>query len=139
MKQFDFFAGRQLSRRQLLSGTAAMGSVIAAAGLAGCGGNASAAAARDIQFWHLLSGGDGIKMQAMINKANEANPGFKVHPTVLAWGPPYYTKLAMASAGGRPCCPCCPLRVEPRPPCAGTRSRRGAAAADRRGRPQAKA
>ena len=57
---------------------------------------------RDIAFWHLLSGGDGIKMQAMISAANGANPGFKVHPTVLAWGPPYYTKLAMASAGGRP-------------------------------------
>ena len=112
MKQFDFFAGKQLagkqlsgrqvSRRQLLAGTAALGSVFAAAGLTGCGGTASAAAVRDIAFWHLLSGGDGIKMQAMISAANEANPGFKVHPTVLAWGPPYYTKLAMASAGGRP-------------------------------------
>ncbi|MFE4544312.1 extracellular solute-binding protein [Arthrobacter sp. NPDC056727] len=107
MKQFDFFAGRQLSgrqvsRRQLLAGTAALGSVLAAAGLTGCGGTASAAAVRDIAFWHLLSGGDGIKMQAMISAANGANPAFRVHPTVLAWGPPYYTKLAMASAGGRP-------------------------------------
>lgn len=102
MKQFDFFEGRQLSRRGLLSGTAALGSVFAAAALSGCGGNASAAAPRDIQFWHLLSGGDGIKMQDMIGKVNDANPGFRVHPTVLAWGPPYYTKLAMASAGGRP-------------------------------------
>jgi multiple sugar transport system substrate-binding protein len=107
VKQFDFFAGKQLSgrqvsRRQLLAGTAALGSVFAAAGLTGCGGTASAAAVRDIAFWHLLSGGDGIKMQAMISAANGANPGFKVHPTVLAWGPPYYTKLAMASAGGRP-------------------------------------
>lgn len=102
MKQFDFFDDRQLSRRRLLSGTAALGSVFAAAALSGCGGNASAAAPRDIQFWHLLSGGDGIKMQNMISKVNDANPEFKVHPTVLAWGPPYYTKLAMASAGGRP-------------------------------------
>ena len=107
MKQFDFFAGKQtsgkqVSRRQLLAGTAALGSVFAAAGLTGCGGTASAASVRDIAFWHLLSGGDGIKMQAMISAANGANPGFKVHPTVLAWGPPYYTKLAMASAGGRP-------------------------------------
>ena len=76
--------------------------MFAVAGLTGCGGTASAAAVRDIAFWHLLSGGDGIKMQAMISAANGANPGFKVHPTVLAWGPPYYTKLAMASAGGRP-------------------------------------
>ncbi len=73
-----------------------------AATLTGCGGAAQAAPVQDIDFWHLLSGGDGIKMQAMINAANQANPGFMVHPTVLAWGPPYYTKLAMASAGGRP-------------------------------------
>ena len=102
MKQFDTSPGKQLSRRRLLTGAAALGSVLAAGGLTGCGGNASASAVTDIQFWHLLSGGDGIKMQAMINKVNEGNPGFKAHPTVLAWGPPYYTKLAMASAGGRP-------------------------------------
>jgi multiple sugar transport system substrate-binding protein len=101
VKQFEFF-GKQLSRRQLLTGSAALGGVLVAGGLTGCGGNAQASEVRDIGFWHLLSGGDGIKMQAMINSANQANPGFKVHATVLAWGPPYYTKLAMASAGGRP-------------------------------------
>jgi multiple sugar transport system substrate-binding protein len=101
VKQFEFL-GKQLSRRQLLTGSAALGSVLVAGGLTGCGGNALASGPRDIGFWHLLSGGDGIKMQAMITSANQANPGFKVHPTVLAWGPPYYTKLAMASAGGRP-------------------------------------
>lgn len=101
-QQFEFFPGKQVSRRQILAGAAALGSVLGAGALAGCGGNAQAATVRDIGFWHLLSGGDGIKMQTMINGANQANPGFKVHPTVLAWGPPYYTKLAMASAGGRP-------------------------------------
>ena len=102
MKQFETIAGRQVSRRQLLAGSAALGSLGLMAGLTGCGGAAQASQAREIGFWHLLSGGDGIKMQAMIAAANQANPGFKVHPTVLAWGPPYYTKLAMASAGGRP-------------------------------------
>lgn len=101
MKQFDFSAGKDVSRRQLLAGTAALGSVLLASGLTGCGGTAQAAV-QDIRFWHLLTGGDGIKMQAMINKANESNPDYTVSPTVLAWGPPYYTKLAMASAGGRP-------------------------------------
>jgi multiple sugar transport system substrate-binding protein len=85
-----------------MTGTAALGSLLAAGALTGCGGNAEASTARDIGFWHLLSGGDGIKMQAMIDAANQANPQFRVDPTVLAWGPPYYTKLAMASAGGRP-------------------------------------
>jgi len=102
VKQFESLTGKQLSRRQLLTGSALLGGGLLATGLTGCGGAAQAAAVQDIGFWHLLSGGDGIKMQAMINSANQANPGFKVHPTVLAWGPPYYTKLAMASAGGRP-------------------------------------
>ena len=102
MKQFEYSPGKQLSRRQLMTGTAALGSLLAAGALTGCGGNAEASTARDIGFWHLLSGGDGIKMQAMIDAANQANPQFRVDPTVLAWGPPYYTKLAMASAGGRP-------------------------------------
>ncbi|QSZ47644.1 extracellular solute-binding protein [Arthrobacter sp. D5-1] len=102
MKQFESLTGKQLSRRQLLTGSALLGGGLLATSLTGCGGAAQAAAVQDIGFWHLLSGGDGIKMQAMINAANQANPGFKVHPTVLAWGPPYYTKLAMASAGGRP-------------------------------------
>ncbi|WP_024819468.1 extracellular solute-binding protein [Arthrobacter sp. 31Y] len=102
MKQFESLTGKQLSRRQLMTGSALLGGGLLAAGLTGCGGAAQAASVQDIDFWHLLSGGDGIKMQAMINAANQANPGFKVHPTVLAWGPPYYTKLAMASAGGRP-------------------------------------
>lgn len=102
MKQFESLTGKQLSRRQLLTGSALLGGGLLATGLTGCGGAAQATTVQDIDFWHLLSGGDGIKMQAMINSANQANPGFKVHPTVLAWGPPYYTKLAMASAGGRP-------------------------------------
>ncbi|MCF3139482.1 extracellular solute-binding protein [Paenarthrobacter sp. AR 02] len=102
MKHFESLTGKQLSRRQLLAGSALVGGGLMAATLTGCGGAAQAAPVQDIDFWHLLSGGDGIKMQAMINAANQANPGFTVHPTVLAWGPPYYTKLAMASAGGRP-------------------------------------
>ncbi|XAS72941.1 extracellular solute-binding protein [Micrococcaceae bacterium Sec5.1] len=102
MKQFESLTGKQLSRRQLLTGSALLGGGLLATSLTGCGGAAQATGVREINFWHLLSGGDGTKMQAMIANANQANPGFKVHPTVLAWGPPYYTKLAMASAGGRP-------------------------------------
>jgi len=102
VKQFESLTGKQLSRRQLLTGSALLGGGLLATSLTGCGGAAQATGVREIGFWHLLSGGDGTKMQAMIANANQANPDFKVHPTVLAWGPPYYTKLAMASAGGRP-------------------------------------
>lgn len=102
MKQYDIFAGKQFSRRQLLAGGgAALGGLLMASSLSGCGGAAQAAPV-DVQFWHLLSGGDGIQMQTLIDKVNGQNPDFKVSPTVLAWGAPYYTKLAMASAGGRP-------------------------------------
>lgn len=102
MKQFESLTGRSMSRRQLLTGSALLGGGLLATGLTGCGGAAGAASTPTINFWHLLSGGDGTKMQAMIANANNGNPGFKVQPTVLAWGAPYYTKLAMASAGGRP-------------------------------------
>ena len=59
-----------LNRRQLLlSGGALFGGLALAGGLTGCGG-AAQAAADDIRFWHLLSGGDGIKMMAMIDKVD---------------------------------------------------------------------
>ena len=101
MKQVDS-RPMQMTRRQLLLGGGVLaGSLSLGASLTGCGG-AAQAAGNDIRFWHLLSGGDGIKMMAMIDKANADHPEFSIKPTVLAWGAPYYTKLAMASAGGRP-------------------------------------
>jgi multiple sugar transport system substrate-binding protein len=91
------------SRRQLLmGGAAAIGGVFLAGGLSGCAPNvASAGGIVDLKFWHLLSGGDGIRMAEMVSEANEALDGVDVVQTVLAWGPPYYTKLAMAAVGGR--------------------------------------
>jgi len=93
-----------LSRRSLLLGGAGLASVLAVGSLAGCAPGAttaSGATVEQLKFWHLLSGGDGIKMSALVDQANEQNPGFHATQTVLAWGTPYYTKLAMASAGGR--------------------------------------
>ncbi|MBI5160020.1 MAG: extracellular solute-binding protein [Micrococcales bacterium] len=84
-----------LTRRQLLlGGTALLGT----AGLAGCAGSATDPT---LQFWHLLSGGDGTRMSGLIDRLNARGSGYRLKPTVLAWGAPYYTKLAMASAGGR--------------------------------------
>jgi multiple sugar transport system substrate-binding protein len=40
-------------------------------------------------------------MAGLVDAVNALNAGFRAKQTVLAWGPPYYTKLAMASAGGR--------------------------------------
>jgi multiple sugar transport system substrate-binding protein len=90
VKQVDT-GPRHLSRRQLLLGGGALvGSLSLGASLTGCGGSAQAAG-NDIRFWHLLSGGDGIKMMAMIDKANADHTDFRIMPTVLAWGAPYYT------------------------------------------------
>lgn len=91
-------AGPAFTRRQLLAGGAAL---LGTAALAGCSGSAAAAGRTDLQFWHLLSGGDGIKMAGLIDTVVGDSDSYTVKPTVLAWGTPYYTKLAMASTGGR--------------------------------------
>lgn len=88
-----------LSRRQFLS---VAGLTAGTALLAGCTSGATLGAGpQTLQFWHLLSGGDGVTMSTLLQQANDAQDAFRIRPTVLAWGTPYYTKLAMAGAGGR--------------------------------------
>ncbi|TDO33247.1 multiple sugar transport system substrate-binding protein [Kribbella sp. VKM Ac-2527] len=88
---------RPLSRRRLLSGAAAL----AGGGLLlGCAPGARNSA-EELTYWHLMTGGDGTVMAGLVDAVNAMNAGFRTTQTVLAWGPPYYTKLAMASAGGR--------------------------------------
>lgn len=92
-----------MTRRQLLlTGAGALGAAaIGVPMLAGCSPGDAPAGTTRLDFWHLLSGGDGVKMSALIDQVNNAQDSYFVWPTVLAWGAPYYTKLAMASAGGR--------------------------------------
>ena len=40
-------------------------------------------------------------MAGLVDDVNALNHGYEATQTVLAWGAPYYTKLAMASVGGR--------------------------------------
>ncbi|GAA2867864.1 extracellular solute-binding protein [Microbacterium arabinogalactanolyticum] len=88
-----------LSRRQFLT---AASLTAGAALLAGCApGTASGSTTQTLQFWHLLSGGDGVTMSQLLDGVNKAQSAYRIRPTVLAWGTPYYTKLAMAGAGGR--------------------------------------
>lgn len=89
-----------LSRRSLMQGAGALGTVGALGALSGCAG-AAARASDDIAFWHLLSGPDGVTMGEMLDGYMATEGSASVTQTVLAWGAPYYTKLAMASAGGR--------------------------------------
>jgi multiple sugar transport system substrate-binding protein len=78
------------------------GLAMGTAALAACAPTGpGASGARTLQFWHLLSGADGVTMSGLIDGVNGAQSAYRVRPTVLAWGEPYYTKLAMAAAGGR--------------------------------------
>lgn len=86
-----------LTRRSVLAGGLGAASLGA---LAGCG-TASTGGGGSIEFWSLLGGADGELMNQMIAETQRAVPGLDVNDTVLAWGAPYYTKLAMSSAGGR--------------------------------------
>jgi multiple sugar transport system substrate-binding protein len=80
----------------LTGGLAACSSPLAS-GLTGSQPNTA-----DIIFWNLFTGGDGANMVLMENAFRKANPGLSVEATILGWGNPYYTKLALATASGTP-------------------------------------
>ncbi len=93
-----------VSRRRFLAAT---GGLALAGSLAGCaspvvtsitGGQPSTA---DVIFWHLFGGGDGANMTTMVKKF-QASSHRTVEATLLPWGNPYYTKLALAASSGRP-------------------------------------
>ncbi|BBE21767.1 ABC transporter substrate-binding protein [Arthrobacter sp. MN05-02] len=89
-----------VSRRSILQGLLGAGGLLAAGGtLAGC--STSAAGRGGVQLWDLFSGADGAKMRSMIQSVTTAAPDLSVRPVTLAWGSPYYTKLAMSSASGK--------------------------------------
>lgn len=56
----------------------------------------------DVIFWNLFTGGDGANMVQMEQDFRKAHPGVTVEATILGWGNPYYTKLALATASGTP-------------------------------------
>lgn len=93
-----------LTRRGLL----AAGGGLAVAGLASACGTSvgssltgSQPATADVIFWHLFGGGDGANMATMVDAYRRAS-GRSVEPTLLSWGNPYYTKVALAASSGRP-------------------------------------
>src|ERR1700733_7710185 len=63
---------------------------------------ASGSSNRTIVYWNLLSGGDGAHMQEMEATFQREYPHISLDATVLTWGNPYYTKLAMAIRAGAP-------------------------------------
>lgn len=92
----------RITRRTFLERAAILGVSSGAAMtlLEACG--SSAAGSADLAYWNLFGGGDGVRMVQMQNDFTAANPQINLEAITLAWGEPYYTKLAMAAAGGRP-------------------------------------
>jgi multiple sugar transport system substrate-binding protein len=63
--------------------------------------SAAAQAKTQIVWWDFLSGGDGVRMKAMIEKFNAENPDIEIQPTTLEWGVPFYTKVQTSAAVGQ--------------------------------------
>ena len=60
----------------------------------------NASAVTEIVWWDLYGGGDGAKLQKMVDSFNEQHPDINITKTTLEWGNPFYAKLEMASAIG---------------------------------------
>ncbi|MCX2721258.1 extracellular solute-binding protein [Roseibium salinum] len=60
-----------------------------------------ALAQQDITWWDFLSGGDGVRMKALIARFNEEHPDIKINGTTLEWGVPFYTKVRTSVAVGQ--------------------------------------
>lgn len=95
----------RLDRRGFLSLAGAAG---AAGALAGCSSPIASGLigtdpnAGKLTYWNLFGGGDGTNMVKMEDGFRAANPAVPLAATVLAWGNPYYTKLALATSAGTP-------------------------------------
>ncbi len=76
----------------------AMASTVAALTL---GSAAVAQAKTQIVWWDFLSGGDGVRMKALINAFEKDNPDIEIDATTLEWGVPFYTKVQTSAAIGQ--------------------------------------
>jgi len=97
-----------LSRRALLRGGLAVGGLGAAAGLSGCSSPLAAGLAGSplnpgtLTFWNLFGGGDGVRLQTMLDKYSSDNGPDSLQSATFAWGNPYYTKVSLATIGDKP-------------------------------------
>jgi multiple sugar transport system substrate-binding protein len=80
--------------KTLLKATAASALLLASASVA-------AAQTHQIQWWDFLSGGDGVRMKALIDDFNAEHPDIQITATTLEWGVPFYTKVRTSAAVGQ--------------------------------------
>lgn len=59
-----------------------------------------AAAQTEVVWWDFLSGGDGVRMKALIDEFNETHSDIQIDATTSEWGLPFYTKVQTAAAVG---------------------------------------
>jgi multiple sugar transport system substrate-binding protein len=96
------------TRRTLLRGAISGAAALGVASLYGCSSPIGAGLANTeldpgtVDYWNLFGGGDGVRMQQMEDGYRKANPGTQLQAVTLAWGNPYYTKLSLATVGGKP-------------------------------------
>ncbi len=90
-------------RRRFLQSAAMLGLAGLAGGtLASCGSPSTSSSGSSITFWNLFGGGDGARMIDMEQAFQKQNPATNLKAVTLAWGSPYYTKLAMSVVGNSP-------------------------------------
>jgi multiple sugar transport system substrate-binding protein len=62
---------------------------------------AGAAHAKEtVVWWDFLSGGDGVRMKALLAQYNAEHPDVEIQATTLEWGVPFYTKVQTSAAVG---------------------------------------
>ncbi|MSU90792.1 ABC transporter substrate-binding protein [Rhodobacteraceae bacterium 2CG4] len=61
---------------------------------------APALAQTEVIWWDFLSGGDGVRMKALIEDFNAQHPDIQISGTTLEWGVPFYTKVRTSAAVG---------------------------------------
>jgi len=94
----EFFNRRQFLQRS------AMVSLMGLFGgtLASCAGTPFSDNGNVITYWNLFGGGDGARMVEMQQAFQQKYPEIDLRAVTLAWGAPYYTKVAMSAVGGSP-------------------------------------
>ncbi|MCI3922043.1 extracellular solute-binding protein [Paenibacillus sp. TRM 82003] len=90
------------SRRTVLRAAGAAAAGVGATGLASCATPVTGSGSgTQLAYWNFFTGGDGERMVELVDSYRAEAPSVDVTATTLMWGAPYYTKLAMACAGGR--------------------------------------
>jgi multiple sugar transport system substrate-binding protein len=94
---------RGLLRASLLgAGAAAFGAAGAGCSVLGAGVANTELDPGSVSYWNLFGGGDGVRMQQMLDGYRAANPNIRLDAVTLTWGNPYYTKLSLATVGDQP-------------------------------------